>query len=246
MDLKNTQDLPEEVKKSLIPFVNDFLALHQDNIISIFVYGSSTGRNFIPKVSDINMMVVVKDVSLDVLQRSLKLISSVKRKRIQAPLILTEDHICSSLDVFPIEFLDMKENHVLIYGKDILSDLVIEGEYVRLFCEQQIKGKLIRIRQAYLEVGFKKKGIEAILKESLTSLMPIFRRLIGLSGLEVPMDKEDLFRKVHEVFGIDTQVMVAIWKDKRNDERIDGKDVRDVFGKYIAELESLARAVDQL
>lgn len=246
MELKNIQHLPDEVKKLFIPFVNDFVALHQDDILSIFVYGSATGRNFIPKVSDINAVVVVKEISMDFLQRSLRVIASAKRKRIQAPLILTEEHILSSLDVFPIEFLDMKENYVLVYGRDVLDDLVIQGEHIRLFCEQQIKGKLIRIRQAYLEVGLRKKGVEAILKESLAALIPIFRRILSLKGLEAPLDKEELFQKMQEVFGIDTQVMAAIWRDKRNDERIGGKDVRDVFGCYITQLESLARAVDQL
>ena len=47
-------------------------------------------------------------------------------------------------------------------------------------------------------------------------------------------------------FGTGSAAMTLIWKDKKNDERISGRDVNEVFGQYIQELEALARAVDQL
>ena len=36
------------------------------------------------------------------------------------------------------------------------------------------------------------------------------------------------------------------WQDKKNDRRISGRDVHEVFGEYVQELECLARAVDKL
>lgn len=246
MELKNTQHLPKPVKDAYIPFAKRLIALHGDNLSSIFLYGSATGANYIPKCSDINSVMVVKKIGFETLQKSLKLIASVRAKRIIAPLILTEAHIHSSRDVFPIEFLDMKDNSVVIFGTDFLKDLQIEGEHVRLFCEQQIKGKLIRIRQAYLEVGLKRRGTELLLRESLNSLIPVFRSLLKVKAVLVPADKKELLKKIGDVFALDTHVMVAIWEEKKNDERICGRDAREAFGDYIQVLERLAEAVDQL
>lgn len=246
MEFQNVSSLPAEVQKHLIPCIRDLSVIDQDQMISVAVYGSAAGQNFIPGVSDINTLIVVREVSADFLKKSLRPIMRARRRRIAAPLILTREHIVSSLDVFPIEFLDMKERHVLIYGEDLLSGLEIRGEHTRLFCEQQIKGTLIRIRQTYLEVGLRKKGIEALLKDSLSSLFPVFRRMVILKGAVAPDDKETLLQTLGEVFQINPDDMVAIWKDRRNDERIAGEDVREVFGRYIARLEDLAKIADQL
>jgi len=246
MEFQNVSLLPAGVQKRLFPCIRDLSVIYQDQMISVAVYGSAAGQNFIPGVSDINTLIVVREILADLLKQSLNVVMRARRHRVAAPLILTREHIVSSLDVFPIEFLDMKERHVLIYGEDLLPGLEIRGEHTRLFCEQQIKGTLIRIRQTYLEVGLRKKGIEALLKNSLSSLFPVFRRMVILKGAVAPDDKEALLQTLGEVFEINPDDMIAIWKDRRNDERIAGEDVREVFGRYISRLEDLAKIADQL
>ena len=244
--VKDSPEIPTQVRKVFDPFLKELTAVHKDNMVSVFLYGSAAGKNFVPGVSDINSVLVLRTVSLEALQKTLQPVARARRRRIQAPLIMTQEHIRSSLDVFPIEFLDMKEQYAVVYGEDVLKDIVIQDTHVRLFCEQQIKGRLIRIRQAYLEVGSKRRGVEALLKESLGSLFPVFRALIRWKGLSVPTRKEEVLKQLHEIFGVGTDTMSKIWKDRQNDERIDGRDVREIFGMYIKEVESLAQMVDKL
>ena len=180
------------------------------------------------------------------LQKSLKLVSKGINKKITAPLFLTRKHIATSTDVFPIEFLEMKENHLLLYGEDLLTPLEINPANIRLFCEEQIKGKLIRIRQAYLEIGLKRKGIEALLKESLASLTPVFRNLIRLKDKIPPVKKEQIYSQLSAEFGLDRNVFLAILRDTKNDEKIDAQDVEVFFARYTAQIQKLAIAVDQL
>ncbi len=246
VELKNIQSLPAEARKLFLPFLQKLIGLIESEVLSAFVYGSATGKNFIPKVSDVNSVIVVKTVGPELLEKSLKAISSIRNRRIHAPLILTQAHIRSSLDVFPIEFIEMKDNYRILYGKDFLKDLVIEGRYIRLFCEQQIKGKLIRIRQGYLENNGKKGVVEILLKESLNTLIPIFRSLLRLKNIDSPLGKGAVLDKISETFGLSTAAMTLIWRDKKNDKRISGCDVHKVFGEHIQELEHLAEVVDRL
>ncbi len=242
----NEEKLHIEVQKKIIPYLKTMSDIHGDNLISVFVYGSAAGENYIPKISDINSVFVFKDLKFSIFKSSLKVVSSGIFKKIAAPLFLTKDYINSSLDVFPIEFLDMKENHILLYGEDILSGLEVKGEHIRLFCEQQIKGKLIRIRQAYLEVGLKKKGLEALLKESLNSLIPIFRNLIRLKGKQPPIGKTEIIRQVCQIFGLDENVFLPIYKDSTNDEKIANQEVVVFLEKYLSQIGKLAGIVDKL
>lgn len=245
-NLKNLERLNPQARKILEPHLNELLKIHQDNIISIFVCGSAAGVDYVPGVSDINLLVILEKLEFKDLQKSLKVVSKGINKKIAAPLILTRKHIQTSTDVFPIEFLEMKENHLLLYGQDLLTGLEINPTNIRLFCEEQIKGKLIRIRQAYLEIGLKRKGIEALLKESLASLTPVFRNLLRLKGKTPPVEKERIYNQLCAEFNLDQEVFLAILHDTKNDEKIAAQTAEVFFERYVAQIQKLAIAVDQL
>lgn len=254
----NEKRLHIEVQKKFIPYFETMSDIHGDNLISVFIYGSAAGENYVPKVSDINSVFVFKNLNPSILKSSLKAVSKGISKKIAAPLFMTKDYISSSLDVFPIEFLDMKENHILLYGEDVLSGLPINGEHIRLFCEQQLKGKLIRIRQAYLEVGLKKKGLEALLKESLNSLIPVFRNLIRLKeqqppggdarpqAMQPPVSKIEILRQLCQIFELDENVFLPIYKDTTNDEKIANQEIDVFLEKYLSQIGKLAGMVDKI
>lgn len=245
-NLKNLDKLNPQVKKLIEPYLNGLLKIHQEKIVSIFLCGQATGADYVHKVSNINLFIILESLEFEDLQKSLKVISKGIKHKIAAPLFLTRKHMETSTDVFPIEFLEMKENHILLYGEDLLSPIQINLEHIRLFCEEQIKGKLIRIRQAYLEIGLKRKGIEALLKESLSSLTPVFRNLLRLKAKTPPIQKEQIYAQLCAEFDLSRNVFLAILRDTKNDEKIAGQDVETFFKGYIAQIQKLAIAVDQL
>jgi len=245
-NLKNLDRLKPQAKKLIEPYLKELLKIHQDNIVSIFACGQAAGADYLHKISNITLFVVLENLEFLDLRKSLKIVSRGINRKIAAPLFLTRKHIETSTDVFPIEFLEMKENHLLLYGEELLEPLEISPANLRLFCEEQIKGKLIRIRQAYLEVGLKRKGIEALLKESLSALLPVFRNLIRLKGKAPPVKKEEIYNQLCAEFNLDKNVFLAILRDTKNDEKIARQDIEAFFEKYIAQVQKLAIAVDQL
>ena len=245
-DLKNLEKLPAEVRKRLQPYMEDLLRLHQENIISIFIYGSAASADYIPGIFAISSAVVFKELGLDQLKSSLRLVDKGIRNKIAAPLFFEAEHITTSTDTFPLEFLEMKENYVLIYGEDLLKDLQIDSSHIRFVCEEQLKGKLIRIRQAYLEIGLRRKGMEALIKESLNSLFPVFRGLLRLKGITPPVKKEEALRLLSENFEVDCGTFLAVLKDERNDEKIAGEELESFLKRYIEQLQKLADISDKL
>lgn len=246
-EIINTDRIPQDIRKNVINFIDKLIKLYEDNIKMIALYGSATGRDYRPGISDINLLCVLRDIEFSGLKKSLKLISWGIRRRIAAPLFLSIEHIRSSQDVFPMEFLEMKENHVVLYGEDFLKGLDVSNKNVRVFCEEQIKGKLIRIRQAYLEIGLKRKGMEALLKESMNGLMPVFRNLLRLKGNTAPpKDKERILSDLSDAFGLERNIFIGILRDKKNDEKIGRRDIEYYMEKYIEQIKKLALIVDKL
>ena len=244
--LINLEKPTEDVTKKITPYMEQMLKIHNGSILSIFIYGSACGADYIKGVSDINTAIIFKELGLNELKSSLHVVSKGIRQRIAAPLFLTKEHILTSEDTFPIEFSQMKETHILIYGEDIFKDLVIEPKYIRFICEQQLKGKLIRIRQAYLEIGLRKKGLEALIKESLGSLFPVFCGLLMFKGIKPKQDKQECLKALSGEFDIDAGVFQEILEDRKNDEKIGGQDIEAFFFRYIEQIEKLAMIADKL
>lgn len=232
--------LKPELKVIIEPYLARLLGIHKENIISVVLYGSATGKYFVPKKSDINMAVIFENLEFRQLKDSLGFVNYGMPKRITAPLFLSLSHIESSKDTFPIEFIEIKENNILLYGRDVFSGLKIDESNIKLFCRKEIEGKLIRLRQAYLETGLKKKGVEALMKGSMYSLLPVFRALLRSKVQNPPIDKEQILVEFGSHYGLSKDVFIAILRDKMNDEKIKGEDVEVFFEKYLREIEKLS------
>ena len=245
-DFMNLEKLPGNLSATLRPYLEQLVELLGDNLITAAVYGSAVSGDFSPKSSDLNLLLICEKVDLPTLKKCLKLVEKGRKKHITAPLFLTREHLNTSADVFPMEFLEFKENHLLVYGEDLLSGLQVDLKNLRYQCEEQIKGKLIRIRQIYLEVGLRGKGIESLLKDSLSGLIPVFKNILRLKGLKPPVRKEEILNQLEQEFGLKKDFLLEIWKDKQNDEKIGGEKAEIYLGKYLQEIEKLARAADKM
>ncbi|MFH1877612.1 MAG: hypothetical protein ABH883_02255 [Candidatus Omnitrophota bacterium] len=247
MKTDNWGRLPVSARNVLEPFIDELTAVYGGNILSIFVYGSVTGEDYNPRTSDINVALVLDDISIEKIKPGLKAIKKARRKRITAPLFLTPPYIKHSLDTFPMEFLCMRETGLVLAGQDILRDLgEIKNEDLRGECEYQIKGKLLTIRQAYLEQALDKKGMEGLIKMSFRALMPVFQSMVKLKSGSFPPDKEDTLRKLADEFSVDVSSFMEILKDRKTDGRIGNRPAEAFISDFLVQIEKLAVIVDVL
>ena len=246
MDYKNLERLHQSVRSDLVAYCDKLTSVLGGNLKAISVYGSAAGPDFIPGKSDVNLVIVVEKLGGAVLTSLLETVKWGKKKRIVPPLLLTPDYIETSLDVFPIEFLEIREGQVLLMGEDFFSGLEAKPLEMRLECESQLKAAALRTRQAYLEIGMTKRGAEEVLHASLTSLIPVMRAMLRLKGEAIPRLKLDVLKAVSRVFGVDCGRLESILKDKTGDEKIGNSRAHEVLALYVEDIERLAAAVDGL
>ncbi len=242
----NPQDLPPDVAKILTSFCEMLIWGHGRNLTSIAVYGSAISPNYLPKVSNINLLCIFKNISLSTLDLTLGAVKYGRKQRIAAPLFLTMDYIKSSLDTFPMEFLEIIEQHRTIYGPEMLDGLKVPREHLRLQCEQQIKSQFIRLRQIYLERGKNKKYLKLIVQQSLSTIFPIFRSLLRLANLPIPDSHEEVIMTLGSSYGFDGQLFVDILRDKKKIDRIVWKEIDRIYEDILNFLEVIANKVDRL
>jgi len=244
--LQNIEELPTSIQEPVSRLAIKLLEILSDNIKAIFVYGSSAGANFNPGVSDINVGVIVERLDLTVMKKVLVLVKAGRRQKIAAPLLLTKEYVLGSLDVFPIEFSEIKQQHKIIFGEDFFAHLNIPLNDVRLLCEQQVKGKLLHLRQAYLEIGTDPKSLKNFIFRAFTDLVPVFRQLVILKGQEPFPLKEDLLRQLADIFALDERAFMAVLQDKHRKVFISAKLVETHLQNFLDQLEVLSRHMDSL
>jgi predicted nucleotidyltransferase len=237
---------PNDPKEIFEDIIDDYKEVFGDDLKSIILYGSATGGSYIPGKSDINFMILVSEAGIEHLDRGFKTVAKWRKRKVAVPLFLTQLYVDTSLDVYPIEYLNFQRHHILVYGVDILKDLAFNHDFLRLQCEREIKGKLLLLRKAFLETSGKKKALQEVINQSLTAFIAIFEALLFLQGKEVPSEKRELIRSTCELFDLDSELFEKLLFTKEQRIKPDERSLNTLFKTYLSEVRKLSKLVDAL
>jgi len=246
MEELKLSNLPAHVQTVIEPFLKDILANYKEDIVSIYIIGSAVTKGFHPKYSDINTLIVVKGIEIPFYDFIASLGKRYGKKKIRAPLIMTRDYINRSLEVFPLEFLEMKLIHQLLYGDDVLKDIKIEKADIRLQCERELKGKLQYLCQGYIKAMGNKMTLTDLFVGSLSGYFPLFHGILFLYGHEIPKEKEDVLHALNECCGVDMKVYRDLMDIRSRNFYPPIDALKEVFKKLYRVLDTITKKVDAL
>jgi hypothetical protein len=178
-------------KAALEQFRDEISTLYPD-LVSLIAYGSALGEEFHASHSNVNLLLVLPRVDAAALARGAAVFRRHREKNRILPLVLSEQELRDSVDVFAVEFLDIKERHSVLKGIDVFEQLLIPGTWLRHQCEFELRGKLIRLRQGFLECDGKEKQLVALMVQVMSGLLPLGRSLLRLAGERAPHAAADL------------------------------------------------------
>lgn len=235
--------IPVRLKNYLSKFTENLKAAYQEGLISVVLYGSATSGEFVEQHSNLNVLVILKDTGLENLKKIAKIVNKFKMIH---PLFLTQDYIATSSDIFPIEFLDMRENYLLLYGKDILREINIDTGNLRFQCEQELRVKLLNLKQLYLRLYNQKFALRNLMCNSVTSILHILRNVLRLKGKQPPYQKQEIIKELALNFHIQQDVWEKILLTKTKRIKISGKEIERLFNDFISDLQRLEAIVDKM
>ena len=226
------------------PFQDKVLKRHKDQIHSITITGSALTDDFDPVKSDVNSVFVLHAMDLKFLELLAPLGKTYGKKRIALPLMMTSEYIMNSLDVFPLEFLNIRLLHETIFGEDLFQNLEIDRSDLRLQCERELKVRLIGLRQGYLSCSGDVKILTELFMNTIAGYIPLFRGIISLLGKEPPLRNEDVLTVLSEATGIDTQVFKTVLNQKKQKTKMLIKQLNAIFKDYYVAIEKLGDITD--
>jgi predicted nucleotidyltransferase len=214
-----------------------------DRLRSIVLYGSAARGDFQKATSDINLLVVIETLDPETLAALSPSMSKWRRDGQPFPRFFTPELIAESTDVFPIEYLDIRAHHRVLFGPDPFEGLSVHEEHLRLWCERELREKMMRLREAYIMSHGKDKALKSLLVESYSIFLAIFRGCLHLLGGDIPARNDaviDAFCTRAELDQFPFDTIGAI----RRKEKVD-IDLKVLYAQYYDELTKAVHRVDR-
>lgn len=217
----------------------------RERLQSVILYGSAAAGEHNEHFSDLNVLCVLTRVSPAELADSGPIFEWWRKLGNPSPLLLSEEELRTSTDCFPIEFQDMKERRRVLFGPDLIQDLVIEKGFYRAQVEMELRSKLLRLRQKAADILSKKPELLRLMIDSAPNFLVLARHALLLSGVASGWRKREIVRHLPDI-GVESAPF-----DTLLDLRDQSKLARDVdpealFASYLRAIETLVARVDRL
>jgi hypothetical protein len=135
------------MERKLTELVDRLKKAHGERLVSVVLYGSGAGEDHTAAYSDLNILCVLSEITPREMAQSEPIFGWWRGLGSPAPLLLTEHEVRTSTDCFPIEFHDIKRQHRILYGNDVLSTLHVDNSFYRAQVEHELRAKVLRLRQ---------------------------------------------------------------------------------------------------
>jgi len=234
------------MEKALLHLVERLQKAFGSRLVSVVLYGSAAAGDYDPKFSDLNVLCVLAEITPRELSHGEDLFRWWRERGNPSPLLMTEAELASCADCFAIEFADIRRYHRLLYGKDVVSSLVVDGRYYRAQVEHDLRAKLLRLRQKAVAACSDPDLLRRLLADSVSTFCVLFRHALALQGVDPPLARRDVIQRARQQFAIDPLPFERLL-DLRQ-ERLKPREVdpHALLAPYLAGISAVIDAVDRL
>jgi hypothetical protein len=238
--------IPKNPEEIFAEITGDYRKIFGEELLSIILYGSGAGEDYVPGKSDLNFLITLTDRGIEGLDRALETVGRWRKRNVAVPLFMTRSYLTGSQDAYPIEFLNMKRTYKVVAGEDLLAPLAFDPRHVRLQLERELRGKLLHLRSGYLQTDGKAGKIRGLIAASLTAFVSLFSALLYLKNLDIPKGKRDIIAAAVRTFGVDADVFLKCEEIRGKTDRFSSVEVQAVFRDYLREVGRLCEQIDHM
>lgn len=223
-----------------------------DRLASVVVYGPAAHDDRYPALRGEHLLIVVRDLSLETLRLLAEPVRWWLKKGEPWPRLFSPELLWASADVYPIEMLAILQHRRIVFGPDPMADVLVDRAHLRVQCERELREKLMRLREGYIECHGHGRGghgrggereLHALLGLSYASFVQIFRGCLHLLGAPLADRDHEVVKVLCEWLDLPTDAFAAVDRIARG-ERVD--DAEAAFAAYYRDLTAVAARIDGL
>jgi predicted nucleotidyltransferase len=217
----------------------------RERLRSVVLYGSAASGEHKEHFSDLNVLCVLTRVTPAELADSAPIFDWWRKLGNPSPLLLSEEELRTSTDCFPVEFHDMQERRRVLFGSDVIQELVIDRTFYRAQVEMELRTKLLRLRQKASEVLFDKPALMRLMIDSVPNFLVLARHALLLSAVPSGWRKREIVRHMPDIGADGTPFDILL--DLRDQSKLARDvDAEALFASYLKQIEALVSHVDRL
>lgn len=235
------EGLPDETQKLLHAYAGEVKALFGEQLEGLLLYGSAVRGEFLQGRSNLNLLFLVSSYDQALFESYGSAHRKWSREQIVAPLFLTEEELRSSASLFPLEYLEIQEQHRVLGGRDPFVGFHVDRACIAVEVKQGIQGALVRLRQRFVEGNATDEAALILLPLSITSLLPLLRGVQRMEGRPVTYQSDALIKDVAAHLNIDLQGLQDALSLKRGQITPGLKEIPRLFERYLQAVALLAK-----
>jgi len=236
-----------QAREALRELVDDLRATHKDNLASVVLYGSAAAGDDVELRSDYNLLIALNRISPEDLRLAQAPMREWQRLGHPLPVYFTVEELSDAADVFPIEFHQMANARVVLFGHDPFEFVELSTSNLRHQTEYELRSKLIQLRRLYIPASVSTEKLCDLMTDSLSSFAALFRAVLLLFGEEAPVAKPDVVRATARRLQLDLSPFERVF-ELRSEGNLPSseKEANDLFAAYMFQIEHVVEAVDEL
>jgi hypothetical protein len=227
--------------------IGDLRATHGDNLASVVLYGSAASGDFVQIESDYNLLIALERITPEDLRLAQAPMREWQRLGHPLPVYFTVEELSDAADVFPIEFHQMANARIVLYGHDPFEFVRLSDANLRHQTEYELRSKLIQLRRLYIPASVSIEKLCDLMSDSLASFASLFRAVLLLHEQEAPVAKPDCVRATAKLLKLDPAPFERIFEFRATGNLPSSeKEANELFGAYLFQIEQVVEAVDEL
>lgn len=237
------------MNEQLTQLVRDLTQAAGPNLLAVILYGSAATGEFHAKHSDLNLLCLFEKLDAD----ALSIVSPVTRKWVRKghppPLVFAVSQLARAADVFAIELLDIKANHKVLAGADLVAQIEVPLVQHHLQVERELRQALIRLREHYLACDGDAKSLLGLITASVSTFATLFRHAAVALGdpvddLKRPARKRESIDRLADLLNFSARPFHTAL-DLREGKIDAGKlDAGGLFGEYVSAVSLVVNEID--
>jgi hypothetical protein len=237
--LEGLEKLSEALRPSVQHYAARLQELAGDRVLALAVYAAAAAGSFDSQRHTVRSAVVFNSVDLQTLRHLAEEGSRLGKHRIAAPLVFTPAFLKDSCDTFPLELIEIQQQHITIFGQDYFAPLPFANADIRLQCERELKVIQVGMHQGLLTSGGNQRTLSKIGHELTEHLVRTLRGVLWLKGQR---DGRPAVQVVQEIEKLLERSLPGVWGALGN---ADGTPWQH-FANLYADVQALGQFVDAI
>src|ERR1044072_8619011 len=235
------------VHEALNGLVEDLRATHGANLASVVLYGSAAAGDHSALRSDYSILIALNRITPEDLRQAQAPMREWQRLGHPLPVYFTVEELSDAAAVFPIEFHQMANARIVLYGHDPFEFVKLSNANLRHQTEYELRSKLFQLRRLYIPASVSTGKLCDLMRDSFSSFAALFRAVLLLFGEEAPVAKPDCVRATAKLLQFDPTPFERIFEFRAGGNLPAWEiEANELFGAYMVQIEQVVEAVDEL